>query len=122
LASDLKRVRDSRILACRLEMDRKRLAAAAETSSISSDIKETLHQILQPIYPRLMQAMEKVDELDTAYKKVKASRAEYVRERVGEYRVQIRQYHVQLKQAKQDLKRLLRVWTQLTESLVTAAY
>lgn len=108
LANDLKTVSQQRIIQCRIEMDEKVLK-----EGMKEDPKIELTPVLHQARESVMQALEKLNSLEEAYRELKQKRIEYVNGKLAEYRYMLRDCRTYLRKGKRDLKESLKVWSDI---------
>ena len=107
LAHDLKTVQAHRITHYRIDMEHGRL----------SELTKQTHQNLQQLYQSILQTLSKIDESEKARKNLKASKVDYLLDRMNEYKNNMKNYCHQIKAAKSDLKYLLKSWKNTVNEL-----
>ena len=107
LTSELKKVKSHRITHYRIDMEHNRL----------TELKNITHKSLQQLYHSIVQTLSHIDESETARKALKASKMNYILNRMSEYRKTMKGYCQQINKSKSDLKYLLKSWKYMVNDL-----
>jgi len=107
LTKDLKRVGSHRITHYRIDMEHNSL----------TELTKNTHKSLQQLYHSIMQTLSHIDESEKARKTLKASKVQYILDRMTEYRKTMKGYCQQINKSKSDLKYLLKSWKHMVNDL-----
>ncbi len=108
LASDLKRVDAHRILRYRLIREEAQLMN--KTTKHSSQLMVQVKEYVKPIYERILEQLDHIHELNTAYKKLKKEKINSFKDKMDEYSALLEAHKLKLKLAKVELKKNLAMW------------
>jgi stearoyl-CoA desaturase (delta-9 desaturase) len=107
LATDLKRVDEHRILRYRLMREE---AELIEKAKHSSQLVTQVKDYVKPVYERIMEQMDHINELNAAYKKLKKEKMDLFKGKMDEYRALLKAHKLKIRLAKVELKKNLAMW------------
>jgi len=111
LASDLKRVSDTKILQYRLRFQEKQIELQAQKNP--NAFITHLREMVQPVHQRMQSLLVKIDELEKSYKQLKKAKMDYLSGKMEEYRHLVKEHRKKIRVAKQELKHSLAIWSRL---------
>ncbi len=108
LASDLKRVDAHRILRYRLIKEEAEIMT--RLSRYSAQLMTQVNDYVKPVYNQILEQIEYVHELNTAYQNLKKQQIDLFKGKMDEYSHTLKAHKLKIKLAKVELKKNLVMW------------